>query len=272
MEQFITFEGQQIYVQVKGEGPVILFLHGWPTNSQLWNDQVAWLQENFKTITIDWIGFGRSSKPENFEYTFPKMKAQLEVVITKLLAPEEKLTLVAHDIGGPASMLWAHENVHRIERFILLNTVFYPFSTPLDKSSHLFFRIPGINHIIMSRFGLGILMRTLVRTNDSAAKKCIQNVLDWHENYSRQLKIKTILAPMDAGRKKEVLQLEGIFSSLEVEKHLIIAKKDPLCYKHMQVFQSRHPEITNHILAKSGHYIPLDQPQQLKTILKTILK
>ena len=272
MTQSIAYQNHKIKVSIEGKGEPLVFLHGWPTNSNLWNTQVEVFKKNYRTIALDWLGFGKSDKPTEHHYTFTKKKEILDAVLTALLRGNEKVNIVAHDIGGPPAILWASENQERVKRLILLNTVIYPFSTFLDKMSHSLFEIPVIKEIIMSPFGLKTLIKTLSKNRGSAMRERANSIISAHENMSVEIKVKAINEPVKEGKKKEFLSLAEKYKALNVDRHLIIAESDPLCFKHIEKLSEENPDVPTYPISPCGHYIPVDQPDQLNEILLQILR
>jgi pimeloyl-ACP methyl ester carboxylesterase len=267
----VTYLGHEIYVSAVGTGHAVLFLHGWPTNSRLWQAQVDVLKANYRVITLNWLGFGKSDKPHNYFYTFTQMNEALDAVITSVLGEEESLTIIAHDIGGPAAVLWADKHPNRLRQLILLNTILFPFSTPLDKVSQFSFKIPLLNKLLVSNAYLKQLMKTLTQSKDKATNERIAEVLNWPEGLSGTLKLKTIRDSVEHGRHHELPTLSSKLARLGVKKHLIIARHDPLCYAHMKRMQKIYPEIPCLFVEKCGHYIPLDKPEALNRLLVQML-
>ncbi len=265
----IDYKGYQISTYTEGSGEPILFLHGWPTNSRLWDAQVEALKGNYKVITLDWLGFGRSDKPRDHHYTFSSKKEILDAVIGGLLGAQEKVNIVAHDIGGPPAILWAHQQPERVKRLILLNTVLFPFSTPLDKVSHFFFHLPGIKKLQVSDWGLRILMRTLSK---GRPQNSITNILQWHDNWESRIRLRTFLEPMEEGRKNELISLEAKWQELKAEKHLVVAREDPLCYAHMKKLMDNNPQQPAFTIERCGHFIPVGRPEELNAVLIEILQ
>jgi pimeloyl-ACP methyl ester carboxylesterase len=57
-------DGLTLAVQDEGEGQPVLLLHGFPSSSHLWRDQVAALvKAGMRAIVPDLRGFGESDKP-----------------------------------------------------------------------------------------------------------------------------------------------------------------------------------------------------------------
>ena len=268
----VKYQNYRINYYIEGQGEIILLLHGWPTNSRLWKAQVEALKGSYKVVTLDWLGFGKSDKPDGYQYAFASMKDILDAVIADLSKDNELVNIVAHDIGGPPAILWASENQGRVKRLILLNTVIYNFSTPLDKLSHFFFEVPIIKDIIVSHFGLKILMKTLTKNRNPAVKDRINNILSWPENLSSSVKLKTILDPLKTAKKNEFLSLATKFKQLQTNKFLVIAKGDPLCYAHIKKLKEENPNTSSFLINHCGHYIPIDRPDELNDILIRILE
>lgn len=60
----VTKDGTQIYYKDWGTGTPIVFSHGWPLNSDSWEDQMVFLaSKGYRCIAHDRRGHGRSSQP-----------------------------------------------------------------------------------------------------------------------------------------------------------------------------------------------------------------
>ncbi|MEM6261262.1 MAG: alpha/beta hydrolase [Bacteroidota bacterium] len=265
----IPFQQHRIHCKVEGAGESVILLHGWPTNSRLWQAQLESLQSSYRVITPDWLGFGESDKPEGFSYTLAQMKNMLNTILNHLLEPEEQVTLVAHDIGGPPTVLWASENQDRVKKLILLNTVIYPFKTPLDALSSWIIGIPVLKDIFVSQFGLKNVLNT--NTKSKGLSQFIERILEVYKGVPNSVRIHTLEEPLRSVRPKEKSVLAEKFAQLAVPKHLIIAKEDPLLYAHMQKLRKENPQVPAHYIENCGHFIPIDQPEVLNKILLRLL-
>ena len=93
-----TRDGTQIYYKDWGSGPVVVFSHGWPLNSDAWEDQMMFLASNgYRCIAHDRRGHGRSSQPwEGNDYdTFA---GDLDTLVSTL--DIKGATFVGHSMGG----------------------------------------------------------------------------------------------------------------------------------------------------------------------------
>ncbi|MBL8801017.1 MAG: alpha/beta hydrolase [Planctomycetes bacterium] len=66
MGTLVTKDRTEIYFKDWGQGQPIVFSHGWPLNSDSWEDQMIFLAEHgYRVIAHDRRGHGRSSQPWN---------------------------------------------------------------------------------------------------------------------------------------------------------------------------------------------------------------
>ena len=87
-----------------GEGPLVIFCHGWPESWYSYRHQLpAVAAEGYKAVSFDVRGYGESDKPHPIEeYTMLNMVADV-VGIVKALGYEEAIT-IGHDWGGPIAL------------------------------------------------------------------------------------------------------------------------------------------------------------------------
>jgi pimeloyl-ACP methyl ester carboxylesterase len=111
--------GRMHYVD-EGQGDPIVFVHGTPTWSFVWRQQIKALSRNFRCIAVDHLGFGLSAKPADFAYTPEAHADNLEQFIEYLQL--KNITLVVHDFGGPIGLRYALRHPENVKNLVILNT------------------------------------------------------------------------------------------------------------------------------------------------------
>ncbi|PZR12813.1 MAG: hypothetical protein DI536_14715 [Archangium gephyra] len=115
----------KLHVDDVGAGPVVVFAHGTPTWSYEWRHLVAALQPTHRCITVDHLGFGRSPRPADADYSPEAHAERFAEVIGELGLT--KYTLVVHDFGGPIALAG---DMSKVERLVVFNSFAWPLETP----------------------------------------------------------------------------------------------------------------------------------------------
>jgi haloalkane dehalogenase len=133
--QQVKVGGLTVAYRELGDGPPVLFLHGWPTSSHLWRNIMPAVAEHSRAIAIDLPGFGASSKPPGTTYDFAFYDRTLDGFLSELGI--DRVALAVHDLGGPIGLHWGLHRPGRLTRLALLNTLVYPeFSDMVDQFIH----------------------------------------------------------------------------------------------------------------------------------------
>lgn len=125
-----------------GAEPAVVLLHGYPDNLHLY-DRVVPLLEGRRTVVFDFLGWGGSDKPADWDYSFAHLTRDLDAVITALDLRHP--WLVAHDISGTPAIDWALDHEDQVSGLVLLNTYYGPAPT---------LRVPEVISILQSRWPL----------------------------------------------------------------------------------------------------------------------
>ncbi len=100
--QYVNANGLKHRVATAGEGPLVLFVHGFPESWYSWRHQIeAFANAGFTAAAPDVRGYGGTDKPYDVEaYTMAKHTADM-AGIAAALAPDLPAIIVGHDWGSP---------------------------------------------------------------------------------------------------------------------------------------------------------------------------
>ncbi|MFC6836071.1 alpha/beta fold hydrolase [Halomarina ordinaria] len=106
-----------------GESTPVVFLHGIPTWSFLWRRVAPAFDDDRRTIAPDLVGYGNSDRHEGFDRSIRAQELALADLLDRL--DVERVSLVAHDIGGGVALRFAAHHPDRVETLVLSNAVCY---------------------------------------------------------------------------------------------------------------------------------------------------
>jgi pimeloyl-ACP methyl ester carboxylesterase len=101
-------------------GHVVLLLHGKNFSGAYWrNTADALLARGYRVVLPDQIGFGKSSKPTNVQYSFDLLARNTARLLEALGIA--KVSVVGHSMGGMLAARWALAYPERTDRLVLVN-------------------------------------------------------------------------------------------------------------------------------------------------------
>ena len=117
-ERRVQRDRGSLYVRdFPGSGPAFVLLHGFPDNGHIYDDLIPHLAlAGRRAISIDFLGFGASDKPDGARYSFEQQLVDLEAVVEALGL--EKIVPVGHDAGGPTAVNFAEASGARSRRLL----------------------------------------------------------------------------------------------------------------------------------------------------------
>ena len=116
-----TPHGRVFVRDVPGEDPPIVLMHGFPDDHRIYDRLVPLLAPR-RAVAFDFLGYGRSDRPDRFEFAPNEHVGELAAVLDELgLA---RSVIVGHDLSGPDAVEFAVGNPERVAHLVLFNTVF----------------------------------------------------------------------------------------------------------------------------------------------------
>ncbi len=113
-------DGVEIAYYTAGEGPIVLFLHGFPDQWLTWSVQMEALEDSYRVAAMDLRGYNRSGKPTEIEsYERDQLQRDVMAVIDDL--GDSDVILVGHDWGGGISWRFAMAHPEKVNKLIICN-------------------------------------------------------------------------------------------------------------------------------------------------------
>lgn len=124
-----TSQGQQLemaYMDItassNSNGKVALLLHGKNFSGAYWAPTIdALTQRGWRVIVPDQVGFGKSSKPRGYQFTFHALVHNTTTLLDALEIDD--VTVIGHSMGGMVATRFALMNPERTSKLALLNPI-----------------------------------------------------------------------------------------------------------------------------------------------------
>lgn len=260
-EQTIELAGAPVFYRhaPAPAGPVV-YLHSAPTSSEDW---LPFLERS-GGLAPDLLGFGRSSKAGNLEYSLPAYVAFLE---SFLRATETgTVSLVGHGWGGAIALAFALAHPEQVRQVTIIDAVpllpDFAWPRPLRR-----LRQPAVGELIMGSIGRRLLARSLRSGTVTPAA--------WSEE-----RLEGVWTQFDQGTQRAILRLcrsidgEGLATAgagldeLDIPSLIVWGEEDPwLAPAFAESYQHhlRHAELYR--VSRAGHWPWLDQPAVIERVV-----
>jgi len=258
-----------------GSGVPLVLMHGFPDSTHLYDRLLPYLAGRRPVVRFDFLGWGRSDKPQGYPYTASNQAGDLAAVVGALDAHvgAGELVLVAHDASGLPAIDWVLANPGRVATLVLLNTYYHwtpslrrppaiaLYSTPLVRSAAraLVRWRPGLDRRLYAWQVGGFIA-------DAAVRGPLVAQLYEQYRFARPAfwRLNDDLLTAVAARRRRLPELRRF----EPPVRVVFGTGDR--YMNPRVarrFAALFPNSELHLLDDAGHYVQVDQPQQVAALI-----
>lgn len=264
----VTRDGVELVVTHhggEGDRPVLM-LHGWPDTARLWRNQIPSLVDSgFRVIAPDLRGFGRSAKPGAVEsYRISESVADMAAILDD--ADVESVDLVGHDWGALVAWAFALRHPDRVRSLTALS-VGHPSS----------FDSAGLAQLQASWYRLLFqfdVAEELLSGNDWAFFRRLTGghpeTHEWIANLSRPGGLTSSLAWYRANsHPRRLLAPRRPLPDCQAPTLGVWSDRDFALTERQMAESEKHvaAEWEYHRIEGASHWIPLDAPDQLNSLL-----
>ena len=115
--------GYKVHYIERGQGENLVFLYGFLMNSEIFETEVEYFSRNYHAIGIDYLGHGKSDKPESEAYELRDLARYLEETLSNIVG-DEQIILLGHSMGGMVGLIYATDpnSAKRLKGLVLMSS------------------------------------------------------------------------------------------------------------------------------------------------------
>jgi pimeloyl-ACP methyl ester carboxylesterase len=263
-DTLVSRRGHRIAFRRRGVGPTVLLLHGFPTWSYDYAEVASDLARDHDVITLDFLGYGASEKPNPYEYSVAESADIVEDLTAQL--DVKSVRLVTHDYGG----IVGQELVDRanrgqlsfaIDSLIMLNSgIVYSAYRPTRLQKLLI--QPVIGRLLAGRVSAARLRSALDAIRGTPLTDTEFDDLWLGLSRDNGHKLSHLLIKYNAERAIHHRRWEAALANWTGPLHLVWGLDDPVSGRHVLEQATKvlpHAAVTE--LAGVGHYPQSEAPQ-----------
>jgi pimeloyl-ACP methyl ester carboxylesterase len=246
----------------------VVFVHGNPGFSADWADLMERVAPFCRCVAPDMPGFGRSARPDDFEYTVAGYANHLGAVLKKLGVARAHLVL--HDFGGPWGLAWALANPTALASLTLIDAGVLP-----DYHWHYLARIwrtPFLGEAFMAsttRFGFHALLKH--GNPRGLPKNFVDGMFDHFDAGTKRAVLKLYRATNEPAEMAE--KFGGAFRSWKCPVLVVWGERDPyLPVRYAERQREFFPQAQVKVVEDSGHWPFADNPECVAEIVTPFLR
>ncbi|WP_035985202.1 alpha/beta fold hydrolase [Leptolyngbya sp. KIOST-1] len=274
---FLTTNGVRLHYVSQGQGPLIVFLHGFPEFWYSWRHQLNAFADRYTCVALDLRGYNDSDKPDGVE------AYRLDVLVEDVRGSMDalgydRMVLVGHDWGGAIAWAFAYAYPKRLQSLITLN-IPHPakfaegLRTPqqLLKSSYIgLFQLPLLPELLLQAGDYWLIEQAL---RGMAIDKTVFSDADLHAYKTAAAKPGALTAMLNYYRAAVLSgQLQQSWGVLDVPTLMIWGEDDAALGKELSFGTDAYVrDLQLHYIPHCSHWVQQERPQQVNALMRDFL-
>lgn len=256
------------FVEVKGRGVPLVFLHGFTGDTTTWSRITDRLSATYQCISVDLVGHGRTDSPQDVRrYTMDQVSEDLCCILDELGIKEA--VLIGYSMGGRTALYFSLKYPHKVKS-LLLESASPGLKTDEEradrrkKDQELAERIEREGMERFVDFWQEIpLFASQKRLSDTERSEIRNQRLN-----QSVTGLSNSLRGMGTGAQDSLWHK---LDDLSIPVHLLVGELDEKFVRIAEIMKKRHPEFEIVTFSNTGHAIHVEEPRKFGTIIEDLL-
>ncbi len=276
---YLETNGIRLHYVSEGEGPLMLFLHGFPECWYSWRHQLSEFGKDHKAVAVDLRGYNKSDKPKaQSAYAMSELIEDVRGAIRAL--GYERCVLVGHDWGGAIAWSFAYAHPEMVERLIVLN-----LPHPAKFAAGLRTPQQWLRSWYIALFQLPKVPELLLKLNDYAAIRAVfRDQAVNPDAFTEQDLEKLVAAAAKPGALtgmlnyyRNIFRADGFLSRqwdvLTVPTLMVWGENDAALGKELTYGTDEYVETFEiHYIPDCSHWVQQEQPELVNQYIRAFIK
>lgn len=250
---------------------ILLFVHGWFLDSSIFTPYITDLQKNYRIISFDLPGHGKSSQEKNHEYNLLIAFRALKELVNMLSKDSNSITLVGFSVGSFLSLKLSLFYPKLVDQLILISPLvtlnsFEKDIAVLEKLDSPFFTIALFMRALFLQFPFNELVQDQYPLHNINFFKRIKKFQILRKTHSTDAAIQYIFGFHN-------VSIESLIKNNNKPTLLIYGTQDPFISKESLAEYTRnmsHARLTN--FDNASHNILQTHPKEILHLIDDFLK
>ena len=259
---YLNLDNFKLYYEIQGnentDRPPLLFIHGLGASTRDWEYQIPYFKDNWRIITMDLRGHGKSDKPD-MPYSVSLFTADIVQALQQLNI--KPVHVVGHSLGGMVAFQLALDFPNLVKSLIIINSAPAVEFPSLILKLHFYMRRINVKLFGMKKLSKSLAQIVLPKPEQAQLREIF--IQRWEEN--------------DPAAYRNALKafigwnVKSRISTLQCPTLIVTGDRDYTPVPYKQQYTSLIPNARLVVIPDSGHLTIIDQSARLNAVLQDFL-
>lgn len=260
MKRFHEFRREQMAYQDKGKGRVVVLIHGFLANGDLWKAFSNRLAKHYRLIIPDLAGHGDSNSM-GYVHSMELLAESIQSLLRELKI--RKAIFVGHSLGAYVALAFAEKNPDNVLGLLMVNSTAKGDSAARKRSRNQLIQLVKENR----DKAIQLLLPTFFKSKKRKTHYHIRS----YSKMAEKCDLQGILATIEGMKRRKEREIVLKFAPFPYA-YFVGGEDEILPYKVLQAEAKLSEKGSFAMIEESGHILPIEYPEYTYRAIKLFAK